>query len=38
MYHKNYFEITAKDNYDLGLQKGKLFGIFAQQTGKKNLP
>ncbi len=32
MQHKNYFEITTKDNYDLGLQKGKLFGDFARET------
>src|SRR3989344_4297026 len=32
MKHKNYFEITAKDNYDLGIQKGELFGEFARQA------
>lgn len=32
MQHKNYFEITAKDNFDLGTQRGELFGKFAQQT------
>lgn len=25
MKHKNYYEIIAKDNYDLGLKTGKLF-------------
>ncbi len=32
MVHKNYYELTAKDTYDLGVQKGELFGEFARAT------
>ena len=32
MIHKNFYEITAKDNYALGLAKGELFGDVARRT------
>ncbi|MCK4794345.1 MAG: hypothetical protein KAV87_62030, partial [Desulfobacteraceae bacterium] len=34
MPHKNYFEIKAKNYYDLGFQKGRLFGGFLRQSIK----
>ena len=30
--HKNFYEITVKDNYALGLAKGELFGDIARRT------
>ncbi len=35
MKHKYYYEITAKDDYDLGLQKGELFGEVAREKLKR---
>ncbi len=32
--HKNYFEIEAANNYELGLRKGQLFGGFLRTTLK----
>ncbi|HSW87972.1 MAG TPA: C45 family peptidase [Candidatus Saccharimonadales bacterium] len=32
MKHVNYYELTAKDNYGLGLQRGELFGDVARRT------
>lgn len=32
MQHKNYYIIEAKDNYDLGLKKGEIFGEYARKT------
>lgn len=35
MKHKNYFEIKARNNYDLGLQTGKLFGEITRSSLEK---
>ena len=35
MKHKNYYEIIARDNYDLGLQTGKLFGKITRSSLEK---
>lgn len=35
MKHKNYYEITARDYYDLGLQTGKLFGEITRSSLEK---
>lgn len=35
MRHKNYYEIIARDNYDLGLQTGKLFGEITRDSLEK---
>jgi len=32
MTHKNYYQISAKDNYDLGIQKGLIFGKYARNA------
>lgn len=35
MKHKNYYEIIAKDNYDLGLKTGILFGQITRKSLEK---
>ena len=35
MKHKNYYEIIARDNYDLGLKTGKLFGAITRSSLEK---
>jgi len=32
MTHKNYYQISAKDNYNLGIQKGLIFGEYARKA------
>ncbi|MGD9212021.1 MAG: C45 family autoproteolytic acyltransferase/hydrolase, partial [Desulfobacteraceae bacterium] len=35
MLHKNYYEIRAKNYFDLGFQEGQLFGVFLRQSVKQ---
>ncbi|MBI4973706.1 hypothetical protein HZC27_03800 [Candidatus Roizmanbacteria bacterium] len=35
MKHKNYYEINARDNYELGLKTGEIFGTITRNTIEK---